>query len=98
MEQILRLYLRLGDRVFHACHEEWGQGAVVETMTSTVVGGTCLVRILFEDGMQRTFHNDLDHEMCCSVMGIRREQSFDWDLGKRSRPQQRSRRLAAGRS
>jgi hypothetical protein len=25
-----RLYLRLGDRVFHTEHEEWGAGAVVE--------------------------------------------------------------------
>jgi len=34
-----RLYLRLGDRVFHTDHEEWGEGAVVEEMTSVLEGG-----------------------------------------------------------
>lgn len=75
----VRLYLRLGDRVYHDCREEWGTGAVVEEMTSTIEGGTCLVRILFDDGQQRTFHNDLDNDMCCYRMGLRREQIFDWD-------------------
>ena len=60
-----RLYLRLGDKVVHLRYEEWGQGAVVEEMTSMLVGGTCLVRILFEDGQQRTFNNDLDSDICC---------------------------------
>ncbi len=68
-----RLYLRLGDRVYHADREEWGGGAVVEVMTSTITGGTCLVRVLFEDGVQRTFNNDLDHEMCCYFMGVKRD-------------------------
>jgi len=76
----VRLYLRLGDRVYHDVHQEWGTGSVVEEMTSTVEGGTCLVRILFEDGQQRTFNNDLDSEMCCYIMGIRREMTFDWDF------------------
>jgi hypothetical protein len=40
-------------------------------------GGTCLVRLLFEDGQQRTFNNDLDHEQCCYFFGVRRIQSFD---------------------
>lgn len=78
-----RLYLRLGDRVYSEYHEEWGLGAVVEEMTSTVIGGTCLVRVLFEDGIQRTFNNDLDHDMCCYRMGLRREMSFDWDKMRR---------------
>jgi hypothetical protein len=68
-----RLYLRLGDRVFHADHEEWGEGAVVEEMTSTLEGGTCLVRVLFADGRQRTFHNDLESELCCYFFGVRRQ-------------------------
>jgi len=55
-------------------------GAVVEEMTSTVEGGTCLVRVLFGDGTQRTFNNDLDHEMCCYFMGLRRERGFDWEF------------------
>jgi len=72
-----RIYLRLGDRVTHLWHEEWGEGAVVEERTSIVPGGTCLVRLLFEDGRQRTFNNDLDHEQCCYFFGVRRIQSFD---------------------
>ena len=67
-----RLYLHLGDRVFHAQHEEWGEGAVVEEMTSILEGGTCLVRVQFADGRQRTFHNDLDGELCCYYFGIRK--------------------------
>ena len=75
-----RLYLRLGDRVHHGDRQEWGEGAVVEEMTSTIEGGTCLVRILFDDGVQRTFYNDLDNNMCCYFMGLRKEMRFDWDL------------------
>lgn len=89
-----RLYLRLGDRVFHADREEWGEGAVVEEMTSTIEGGTCLVRILFEDGMQRTFNNDLDSEMCCYFMGLRREHRFHWDIEHTRRRPARRRLLA----
>jgi hypothetical protein len=84
VDATFRLFLRLGDRVFHAYHEEWGQGAVVEEMTSTIVGGTCLVRILFDDGIQRTFNNDLDHEMCCYFMGVRRDVAWDWDRMERT--------------
>lgn len=92
----VRLYLHLGDRVYHDLHHEWGLGAVVEEMTSTVEGGTCLVRVLFDDGVQRTFNNDLDHEMCCYFMGLRRERSFDWDFDQQ-RVQRRSvrRRITA---
>jgi hypothetical protein len=72
-----RLFLRLGDRVLHADYEEWGLGAVVEVMTSIVPGGTCIVRILFEDGRQRTFINDMDNELCCCYRGVRKE----WRLG-----------------
>jgi hypothetical protein len=68
-----RLYLGLGDRVVHVAHEEWGPGAVVEEMTSTLEGGTCLVRVLFADGTKRTFHNDMDHEMCCHRFGVRKQ-------------------------
>ncbi len=68
-----RLYLRIGDRVFHAEHEEWGEGSVVEEMTSVLDGGTCLVRVMFGDGRQRTFQNDLDSEQCCYFFGVRKE-------------------------
>ena len=68
-----RLYLRLGDRVNHLTHEEWGEGAVVEEMTSVLEGGTCLVRVMFADGRQRTFHNDLDSEQCGYFFGLRKQ-------------------------
>ena len=55
-------------------------GSVVEEMTSTIEGGTCLIRVLFEDGHQRTFNNDLDSDMCCYRMGLRREARFNWDF------------------
>lgn len=67
-----RLFLRLGDEVLHLRHEQWGRGVVVEEMTSTLEGGTCLVRIDFEDGQRRTFHNDLDHDLCCYYFGVRK--------------------------
>lgn len=79
-----RLYLRLGDKVYHRDYSEWGEGRVVEEMTSTVPGGTCIVRIQFQDGRQRTFINDLDAEMCCYYFGVRKywDQSDD-DAGGR---------------
>lgn len=67
-----RLFLRLGDRVHHVDSEMWGMGVVVEVMTSIVPGGTCLVRILFEDGQQRTFSNDMDSDLCCCYRGLRK--------------------------
>lgn len=76
-----RIYLRLGDTVIHRNHEEWGEGAVVEEMTSSVPGGTCLVRIMFDDGQQRTFNNDLDNELCCYYFGVRRCMHFDFEAG-----------------
>lgn len=67
-----RLYLRLGDKVLHRDCGQWGHGVVVEEMTSRVPGGTCLVRIDFQDGRQRTFNNDLDNETCCYYFGLRK--------------------------
>jgi hypothetical protein len=67
-----RLFLRVGDRVVHLANSGWGEGVVVEEMTSSLSGGTCLVRIDFADGKQRTFHNDLDHELCCYYFGVRK--------------------------
>ena len=72
-----RLYLRLGNKVIHHAYEEWGEGIVVEEMTSSVPGGTCLVRIRFADGRQRTFNNDLDNELCCYFFGMRRLWELD---------------------
>jgi len=67
-----RLFLRLDDGVRHRDHPEWGDGRVIEEMTSTIPGGTCLVRIQFQDGRVRTFNNDLDAAMCCRIFGIRK--------------------------
>ena len=67
-----RLFLRVGDEVSHNHYEQWGIGVVVEVMTSTVPGGTCLARIRFQDGQLRCFNNDLDNESCCYYFGVRR--------------------------
>jgi hypothetical protein len=67
-----RLYLRVGDEVNHLRHEEWGLGVVMEIMTSSVPGGTCLARVRFQDGELRCFNNDLDNEACCYFFGVRR--------------------------
>jgi len=67
-----RLYLRVGDEVNHLRYDEWGIGVVMEVMTSSVPGGTCLARIRFQDGQLRCFSNDLDNESCCYYFGVRR--------------------------
>lgn len=67
-----RLYLRVGDEVNHLRYDEWGIGVVMEVMTSSVPGGTCLARIRFQDGQLRCFNNDLDNESCCYYFGVRR--------------------------
>lgn len=66
-----RLYLKLGDRVEHAKYFLWGTGEVIEEKHSSLPGGFCLVRILFEDGNERSFINDMGHELCCYYTGIR---------------------------
>jgi hypothetical protein len=66
-----RLYLKVGDRVSHVTHSTWGVGEVVEEKHSTLSGGFCFVRILFEDGNERSFINDLDSAHCCYYAGIR---------------------------
>ncbi len=85
-----RLYLRLGDKVLHSSYEEWGEGVVVEEMTSSVPGGTCLVRILFSDGRKRTFNNDMDNDLCCYFFGVRKLWQFDFES---LTPRQRTARL-----
>ena len=67
-----RLYLRVGDEVNHLRYEEWGLGVVMEVMTSSVPGGTCLARVRFQDGQLRCFNNDLDNQACCYYFGVRR--------------------------
>ncbi|MPZ78824.1 MAG: hypothetical protein GEU77_20165 [Deltaproteobacteria bacterium] len=67
-----RLFLVVGDEVSHIRYEEWGIGVVMECMTSSVPGGTCLARVRFQDGQLRCFNNDLDNENCCYYFGVRR--------------------------
>ena len=86
-----RIYLRLGDTVIHRGHEEWGEGVVVEEMTSSVPGGTCLVRIRFADTHQRTFNNDMDNELCCYYFGVRRLFQSAADLFEPPAPPSRRR-------
>lgn len=89
-----RLFLRLGDQVIHRDYGQWGYGVVIEEMTSSVPGGTCLVRIDFDDGRQRTFNNDLDSEMCCYYFGLRRfwaegDEVFGGAVRRRGAPRPR---------
>lgn len=66
-----RTYLKLGDKVRHLNYTFWGIGEVIEERKSFLPGGLCLVRIIFEDGVERSFINNFDHEMCCYYTGIR---------------------------
>ncbi|HVN85057.1 MAG TPA: hypothetical protein VMW17_09455 [Candidatus Binatia bacterium] len=89
-----RLYLRLGDKVSHRGYAQWGEGVVVEEMTSSVPGGTCLVRIKFQDGRQRTFNNDMENELCCYYFGVRKFWEFDPETFEPT-PRTRRRRLTS---
>ena len=46
-----RIYLKVGDRVKHLRYNVWGCGEVVEEKHSSLEGGFCLVRVLFDDGI-----------------------------------------------
>jgi hypothetical protein len=65
-----RTYLHVGDRVFHKRFRLWGGGIVVETWSSNLPGGSCYVRIQFQDGKKRVFDNNLDSSCCCYYAGI----------------------------
>ncbi len=66
-----RLYLKLGDRVIHQRYPRWGNGEVVEERTAVTDGGMCFVRVMFTDGQERSFINNLDDLNCCYYTGIR---------------------------
>jgi hypothetical protein len=70
-----RLYLKVGDVVRHKHYGAWGNGEVVEEKHSRLPGGFCFVRVLFEDGIERAFINDLNHECCCYYSGLRLSES-----------------------
>lgn len=65
------MYLRVGDTVEHLRYNFWGTGEVVEEKHSCLSGGFCMVRVLFEDGKERSFINDLDNESCCYYFGVK---------------------------
>ncbi len=58
-----KLFLMAGDKVRHLKYIRWGIGEVVEEKHSDLPGGFCLVRILFKDGNERSFINDLDNHL-----------------------------------
>lgn len=66
-----KLYLKVGDIVEHRRFSFWGKGHVIEEKHSSLSGGFCMVRILFDDGVERSFINDLDNQSCCYHFGIR---------------------------
>ena len=66
-----RLFLKVGDLVSHTHYSVWGNGEVVEEKHSILPGGMCLVRIVFSDGIERSFINDLNNECCCYYAGLR---------------------------
>lgn len=72
MTERKRLFLKVGEEVTHNNNYQWGIGVVEEVMTSSVPGGTCLVRIRFQDRRLRVFNNDMDSEGCCYFFGVRR--------------------------
>jgi hypothetical protein len=75
-----RTYLKVGDKVIHLNNARWGIGEVIEERNSTLPEGLCLVRIIFEDGVERFFINNFDHEMCCYFTGIRIVNEFSlWE-------------------
>jgi len=66
-----RIFLRVGDEVNHRRYPQWGTGVVVEERVSTLTGGLCLARVMFTDGQERSFINNLDDENCCYYAGLR---------------------------
>lgn len=69
-----RLFLRLGDAVIHLRYPTWGRGVVVEERSSVLSGGTCIIRVAFGDGVERSFINDLDDYNCCYYAGVRLDE------------------------
>jgi predicted DNA binding protein len=70
-QEYQRTYLKLGDQVIHNRYPEWGKGVVVEEKASSLSGGICFVRVIFRDGKERSFINDLNDHNCCYYAGVR---------------------------
>ena len=65
-----RIYLQVGDRVFHKKFKSWGMGIVIEARASQVPGGFNYARIQFQDGKKRVFDNSFSSASCCYYAGI----------------------------
>ncbi len=72
LEECRRLYLSVGEEVFHLEHPEWGVGRVIEEMNSTVPGGLSMVRVEFGRAGVKTFINNIESLFCCYHAGIRK--------------------------
>jgi len=66
-----RIYLRVGDEVNHRRYPQWGRGVVIEERASSLRGGLCMARVMFTDGQERSFINNLDDQNCCYYAGLR---------------------------
>lgn len=44
---------------------------MVEERSALTDGGMCFVRVVFADGLERSFINNLDDHNCCYYAGIR---------------------------
>jgi hypothetical protein len=52
------------------------------------------VRIVFEDGKQRTFNNDLDSDLCCARLGMQKLWRVSFEgLERAARRPARTRRI-----
>ncbi len=72
MEEIRKIYLKMGDKVIHLRFPHWGMGVVIEECNSVVLGGISYVKISFRDGRTRVFDNNFSNACCCYYAGIRR--------------------------
>ncbi len=72
MQELRRLYLSLGEEVFHLYHPERGVGTVTEEINSILAGGLSMVRVEFINVGLKTFNNNIDSLYCCYHAGIRR--------------------------
>ena len=72
IESGVRRYLRREERVRHRDYPAWGTGRAIATRESSVPGGACFALVLFDDGQERLFFNDLNDARCCYYMGLMR--------------------------
>jgi hypothetical protein len=66
-----KLFLKTVGKVRHLYYAGWGIGQVIEEKHSRLPGGFCFMRILLQDGKERSFINDRDNAVCCYYAGVR---------------------------